>query len=60
MREGENTMQSFTPVLVSLLLSLGIILAVDLIITHLRRKFRQTVRTSEGEPTKGRAGESTD
>ena len=53
-------MQSLTPVLTSLLLSLGIVLAADLITTRLRRKLRQTTHISEGEPTKRRAGEPTD
>ena len=53
-------MQTLMPVLTSLFLSLGIVLAVDLIATRLRRKMRKAARTPEGEQTERRTGESTD
>ena len=52
-------MQPLMPVLISFLLSLGIILAVDLITTQLRRKIRKTAHT-EGEPTERKTNGSTD
>jgi hypothetical protein len=53
-------MQTLMPVLTSLFLSLGIVLAVELITTRLRSKMRKAAHTPEGEPTERRAGESTD
>lgn len=53
-------MQSLIPVLVSLLLSLGIVLGVDLVATCLRRRARRTTHASEPQVTERRADESTD
>lgn len=48
------------PVLTSLLLSVAIVLAVDLVTTYLRRKAGRTTHASTPEPTERRANGSTD
>ena len=53
-------MLPLAPLLLALLLSLGIVLAIDIIATHLRRKARRVVHASEAKSTGVRNNGSTD
>lgn len=53
-------MQPLMPVLISFLLSLGIVLAADSIITHLRRRAKSTSHASKPELEERSADGSTD